>query len=243
MLNIFRALFGKQEAANTAASTLAIDLPCEMIAVPGAEAVAVREKLLSKGGITPVILGSDEDIQQMVEGFNSSPKAPDDLIDEASRLDVAAWLELRMQEDPGQYAAPSAPWPAQAPEPPGLSVHLEEGSNAPKKFVIIALFPTTASWQVPAHLCYGDWNECPPPAVHVALHHKWHQDWGAVIACMSGDILECTVARPPRTREAALALAREQFLYCPDRVHQDTGSLEALAATLLGANTWHFWWD
>jgi hypothetical protein len=242
MLNIFQALFGKQEAVNTASPTLAIDLPFEMIAVPGEEAVAVREQLLAKGGVTPVILGGDRDIQKTVEAFSRSPKAPDDLISDAARLDAAAWLELRKQEDPGRYSAPSAAWPETAPPVPGLSVHLDTATGAPKKTVILALFPTTAAWQVPAHLCYGGWKACPPPAVHVALNHKWHQDFGSVIACMSGDVIECTVARPPGTRDAALALALEQFLYCPDRVHEDAGSLEGLGAALLGAGTWHFRW-
>ena len=115
MVNIFRSLFGKQEAANTAAPTLAIDLPFEMIAVPGHEAVAVRERLLAKGGVTPVILGSDRDIQRMVDTFSRSPKAPDDLIVEAGRLDVAAWLALREQDDPDLFAVAPAAWPASAP--------------------------------------------------------------------------------------------------------------------------------
>jgi hypothetical protein len=242
MANIFRSLFGRQDAANTAAPTLAIDLPFEMIAVPGQEAVAVRERLLAKGGVTPVILGSDRDIARMVETFSRSPKSPDDLIAEAGRLDVAAWLALRKQDDPELYTAASAAWPAAAPSAPQLSLHLDR-AGAPKQTVILALFATTAAWQVPAHMCYGGWNACPPPSVHVALHHQWHQDFGAVIAGMSGDVIECTVARPPTERDAALTLAREQFLYSPARVRQDTGSVQALAATLIGARVWRFRWD
>jgi len=211
--------------------------------VPGAEALAVRDQLRSKGGLTPVILGSQEDVQLLVEISSSAGETPEKIIDEASRLDVAAWLALRRQDNPEVYGTQLGDWPDEAPEAPGLSVHLDPLTRQPKKTVILALVPTPASWQVPAHLDFGGWNECPPPAVHVALHHKWHQDFGADIACLSSDVLECTVARSPTTREAALALAREQFLYCPDIVHQGVGSVEALAASLLTANTWYFWWD
>jgi hypothetical protein len=243
MRNIFQALFGKRDAVNTALPTLAVDLPFEMIAVPGAEALVVRDELRAKGGNTPVILGSEEDVQLLVEIASGAGQSPEQVIDEASRIDVAAWLALRRQDDPELYGTQLGDWPEEAPQAPGLSVHLDTLTRRPKKSVILALVPTPASWQVPAHLDFGGWNECPPPAVHVALHHKWHQDFAADIACLSSDVLECTVGRPPATREAALALAREQFLYCPDIVHQGVGSVEALAASLLTANTWYFWWD
>jgi hypothetical protein len=43
----------------------------------------------------------------------------------------------------------------------------------------------------------------------------------------------------------ALALAWEHFVYCPDRVYQctRTGTLDELAAELLNAPVWYFWWD
>ncbi len=42
---------------------------------------------------------------------------------------------------------------------------------------------------------------------------------------------------------AALGLAREQFLFCSDIVHQGTERLEVLPTALLDADTWFFWWD
>jgi Domain of unknown function (DUF4253) len=56
-------------------------------------------------------------------------------------------------------------------------------------------------------------------------------------------VMECTVARPPKTREEAMALAREQFFYCTDIVYQGTESLSLLGATVLNAKAWYFWWD
>ncbi len=60
---------------------------------------------------------------------------------------------------------------------------------------------------------------------------------------MSADVIEMRVARPPTTREDAMALANEQYAYCEDIVHQGVESLSNLAATLLNGTVWFFWWD
>jgi len=49
-------------------------------------------------------------------------------------------------------------------------------------------------------------------------------------------------SRPP-TREAALELAREQYVYCSDIVDQGVQTLSALAAVLMQSAWWYFWWD
>jgi hypothetical protein len=35
----------------------------------------------------------------------------------------------------------------------------------------------------------------------------------------------------------------EMYYFCPDVVDQGTGSVKALAESILGANVWFFWWD
>ena len=125
MRNIFQALFGKRDAVNTASPTLALDLPFEMLAVPGAEALVVRDQLRAKGGLTPVILGTQEDVQLLVEVASSAGQTPEQIIDEATRIDVAAWLALRRQDDPDVYGTQLGDWPEEAPAAPGLSVHLD----------------------------------------------------------------------------------------------------------------------
>jgi hypothetical protein len=57
------------------------------------------------------------------------------------------------------------------------------------------------------------------------------------------DVLEFRVARPPTSRDAALALAESQYYYCPDIVEQGMESIEALALSLLKSKIWYFWWD
>ena len=87
-------------------------------------------------------------------------------------------------------------------------------------------------------------NECPAPEEHVAVHRYWFETYGAEIVLLSDDIVEMRVARPPTTRQAAEALAYEQFVYSGgDLVFQGTQTLLALASTLLAGRYWYFWWD
>ena len=59
-------------------------------------------------------------------------------------------------------------------------------------------------------------------------------------------MIECTVERPPTTKEDALILAREQLLYSPGFLGEFTGretNIPRLAAALLNSRHWLFWWD
>jgi hypothetical protein len=71
---------------------------------------------------------------------------------------------------------------------------------------------------------------------------RWWDLYGAELCSTVGGA-EFRVTRPPRDRESALALAEEHAIYCPDRIHQGMGTLERLAAALLNAPVWYFWWD
>jgi hypothetical protein len=107
----------------------------------------------------------------------------------------------------------------------------------------VALVPTANGWEVAAWLKLGGWNANPRPADHVAIHRYWHEQHVAKLVAMKSDTVEMMVEKPPRTRKAAMRLARDQYHYCEDIVEQGTYSLEALAAGLLGGEAWFFWWD
>ena len=90
---------------------------------------------------------------------------------------------------------------------------------------------------------WGGWNDCPSAEYHVAALKAWHDRYGAELVGLSGDVMNLHVTRRPGSREAALDLAREQYLYCADIVDQGVETLSALAATLMANSWWYFWWD
>jgi hypothetical protein len=136
---------------------------------------------------------------------------------------------------------PVGEWPSEVDPSPGLSVARETGKPLLK--VHIALLPTDDWTTIPAHLKWGGWNACPPPEYHIAALRSWRDRFGAELVGLSHDTMNLNVTRRPTTREAALELAREHYLYCDDIVNQGTGTLSPLAASLMTDDWWYFWWD
>ena len=71
----------------------------------------------------------------------------------------------------------------------------------------------------------------------------WDEKYGISLAGITADVIELEVQNPPTTKQQALQLAKEQFIYCPDIVYQGTQTIAALAAALLNGKVWFFWWD
>jgi len=141
---------------------------------------------------------------------------------------------------------PRGPWPEDAgSKQTELGGFVDILTGQPLRECALAHIPVaqTRPWEVFAHLCFGAWNECPEPAIHVALAKDWHERFGARIITAHFDTVEFKVDRPVSTREDAMELAREFYAYCPDIVDQGTGTIDSLAATMLGAKVWFFWWD
>lgn len=118
----------------------------------------------------------------------------------------------------------------------------------PAETALLALLPTTLSWQVPAFFNLGNFNECPPPEIHVSLLQWWHAIYGAEVVALSHDRLELFVARPPEHPEQALALAQEHLMYCYDRyddlcAQAEAPTIESFSSLLLNTPSWFFWWD
>lgn len=109
--------------------------------------------------------------------------------------------------------------------------------------VHILILPTKEAAATPAYLRWGGWNACPAPEYHVAALRDWHRRYGAVPVGMTGDVINVRVERRPASRDEALSLAREQFLYCEDIVLQGTDTFAPLAAGLMQSDWWFFWWD
>lgn len=184
--------------------------------------------------------------------------APETIIERALDVDVQHWFDeegIDSALDPVREAKYG-----HAPFPP-LAFHIHEQRafpfTVPASAAPITLIPVDVSWQVPAYLQLGGmdtWHAVERidriegtiglyPQVHVAVLKYWYEHWGAeVVAATAGD-LELRVLRPPTTPAAALALAKEQYMYCGDLVDQNTCSVAVLAKLLLDSPVWWFWWD
>ena len=108
--------------------------------------------------------------------------------------------------------------------------------------ILLAEIPATDPWEVFAYLPFGGWNECPAPEEHRAAAKYWFEEYGAVPAVMTPDILEYILPAPV-PQERAMEVAMEQYFFCADIVDQGVGSVGALAGGLAQSKFWYFWWD
>ncbi len=217
--------------------------PYELHLVPGCNALAKLEELRSKG--VAVILGDKkeferdcaEDYAQYVDWHDK--RTVEDLIASAKRINLLRWFQSGIEAS-AAYCSPELDcWPANPTPINSLSAFSTDSDSE----VILTSLPAIDSWMIPCYLRIDYYNDYPEPEVHAALFKFWNEKYGATVAYIANSIIEFTVTRPPRTRHEAMVLAKQHFAYCPDRVDQGTGSVEALAARLLNASVWFFWWD
>ncbi len=194
-----------------------------------------------QSGLYPVILGEPDEVEEDLLDLDTGDFSPSALIAEASVIDPVEWFKVRVESDPDYYT-PLRSEDVEIGEVPDIyTVVCDFESGEPMVEVVLALLPTRHSWEVPAWLGFGGWNDCPDPVEHIAILKRWYDLYGALVTTLSRDTLEMTVKKPPKL--LPLELATEHFIYCPDLVLQDTGSLDALAAYLQNRHIWHFWWD
>lgn len=137
----------------------------------------------------------------------------------------------------GEYV--DEPWPTEAPE--RVSFHtVRELKGRPAAVLLVRVEHV---YEVPAHLGFGGWNECPAPELQVAALREWQKEYGAVPACITGDVLECAVVKRPQSEAEAMKLAAEQWIFCDDIVSQGTQTVRKLAMEIWRSPTWFFWWD
>lgn len=221
-----------------------MNYPYELRRVPGTEALKELEERRAKGSGVALILGDEAAFEQVVEFMEDNGHATTaELLASAEAIDPIEWLEERRTGDPEYYEIQAGEWPEDKSPNHGLSAHLDVLTKEPLAEVVLTVLPASEAWMAPCYLRIGNWNDMPAADAHAALFKRWQVQYGAVVACLAFDVIELTVSNPPRTKQDALVLAQQQYIYCPDLVKQHLGSIEALAATLLNASVWYFWWD
>jgi hypothetical protein len=189
-----------------------------------------------------VVFGTEKSFDGVLSGFLRPRRSAQEIQSAAVELDVLHWLEDEAAEEPEYYEFARGEWPRDM-QRQGPCMRKELLADNQNQEVIIGVLPVWDRWKIPCLLNYGNWNACPPPEVHAALWKRWSEMYGAEPSWIGHGELEFSVRKPVSGKDEALALAREQSLYCPDLVHQTYGTLDDLAASLMGAQDWGFWWD
>ena len=190
-------------------------------------------------------LRRSEDAQAHAAALKAWREHPDDPGVTITELDATGGQRTLSKSETWQrlLAPPREPelgeWPDAASAPSGLTVATDTAGGGPLDKVYIVLLPAGDATEAPAFLNWGGWNACPAPEFHVAALRSWRERYGAELVGMSGDTLSLAVSRRPPSRDEALALAREHYLYCSDSVE----ALRPWAYGLLSSDWWSFRWD
>ncbi len=213
--------------------------PFETIEVSSEEALTTFDELLKKYAETlkyPFIIGDQQDFERFMDIIEPPADRGTEFISMAMELDVQEWFKEKNLKKPKALAKEVQPQDGWA-----TMTNLLTGELKPK--ILIGLIEIAKPWHIFAKLGFGYWNDCPEPHVHVALHQYWNEKFGTIPVVVSNDVVECSVPKPPTDTPAVLTLAGEQYVYCYDLVEQGYGSKSKLAASLVGARVWYFWWD
>ncbi|PWT97420.1 MAG: hypothetical protein C5B53_08070 [Candidatus Melainabacteria bacterium] len=213
-------------------------------------------------GFWPLIVGEEEHLTALRDNYEMELSSEEEsvnshhalgdsmsrLISSGESLDLDEWFKARIAEEKDRAQCEEGTWPIDLPSRGNRNLALTHrydyaaGSEKPLARVFLLFLPVTVAWQVPAILRLGGWNQCPQTDTHVAVAKAWRQRYGAEIISATNNIVEMYVDSPPKTKDESLKLAREQSLYCSDLIHRKYKTLCALAANLLDAPFWSFWW-
>ncbi|OUL18771.1 hypothetical protein BV372_34040 [Nostoc sp. T09] len=239
--------------------------------VPGSEAIQFWQQLrqlVDETGHYPLLLGNEDELESHLESiqlynYDSSTNESltiAEIINQGNSLNANEWLNKTAQERREEWEdfgedneniilepltlAEIGEWnEAISPADEKYTIPYDILTRLPHPTIVVALVPTTFSWQVPAFLKFGNWNDCPASAIHVCLMKYWHQKYSAEVVGITNDVVEMYVNNPPKNREAAFHLAQEQYIYCYDIVDQGVQTVNNLANLLLHRKVWYFWWD
>ena len=221
--------------------------------LPGAKAITAWEALsprIDEIGYTPAIVGRPDHIRRIRETYEDAKDrtTPTATLKYSETIDARQWLHKQYELDQEAFDRrftedPKPEWPFwRRFKPTKLhSPYHYTGDLLPE--CVLAFIPITKSWEAPAYLLFGDYNACPSAAVHVAMLRYWSEQYHLRLACISSDVIEVFVDQPPPSKDDAMALAKEQYIYCDDIVDQGVGYISNLAVQLWQSPVWYFWWD
>jgi hypothetical protein len=195
------------------------NFPYEVVEASGENALATWEELRNAGRGVPVVLGEDN-LDNLLLPFDPRERARQKSVEEilamAEAIDFPDGLhKLRRDEHAAAVAyfkkmgsaadfgdeeseAPLGDWPAEPWCASGLSVTYDFATQRTKPTAHIALIPSDDPTAIPAYMHWGNWNECPPPAYHVAALRAWRDHYGAELIASGPIRSTCAYRAGPR---------------------------------------------
>jgi hypothetical protein len=108
----------------------------------------------------------------------------------------------------------------------------------------IALVPAARPADVLATVGWTTTDQFQTPLPIAAVLRSWETRFGArLLSVGPGAEIRLLVERPPRTAQAAQAIAAEHFAFCDECAGQGLHDIPKITASLVDAPTWTFWWD
>jgi hypothetical protein len=212
------------------------------LCVPGWSAIQTWMELresLAATGYWPVLLGEPDAAEEVCEWLDRDQHDSPGLVEQALALDVARWFA----KEESVHPLPRGPWPEEDLGSTSFTIPYDAHTRRPHREVVLALVPARAGWEAVLRLRFGGFNDCPSTHVHGAVLQSWEERFGAELVGLQRNILELWATEFPADRNAALVLAREQYLYCRDIVEGGCETLDELAAILCSGEHWYFWWE
>ena len=220
--------------------------PIAVFTVEGLRAIETWELLAAvvvDGGWWPAIVGDGPSLDLLIDAASFSEVNVREVYRGAAEIDYADWMAERTRLIVGDGTLPETDEVFELSERDAhYLVHQDPltGDFLPRVYML--LVPAEESPDVVAQVLFGCWNDNPCPAEHLAVLRYWHEVYEADIVSI-GDQMELRVGNPPADWEAALQLAREQYVYDYDIVDQGVGTINQLAREVGRAGSWYFWWD
>lgn len=201
----------------------------------------------SKSSERLIICGDKEQRSVLEENVELSDLSSEEIQSAADEIDVLNWFVKKRAEYEEDWemdvSENEGDWPGEIANKQEFTLASDISSGEPLENLTGIKLSSDEAWKVMAQLKFGGWNDCPNPEEHCAVWKYWEEKYGAKIIGVSGDIVEAYVTNPPRSKEKAMALAWEQYLYCYDIVDQGVETISNLGASVLNYKFWHFWWD
>jgi hypothetical protein len=201
-------------------------------------------------GLVPILLADSE----KDEGYFFYGPADLPAVDHLNAAEVLAeWWDRRMpsddEEDSDHVAAIRGPFSG---EFPGLAPREDARLSMAQLYEVLRSQPDAPIGLVPARRaadvlptvgwCPSDQIQTPLPVA--AILRSWEARFGARLLTVGpGAQLQLLVERPPRTTEAAQGIAAEHFAFCDECAGTGLRDIPRIAASLVNAPTWTFWWD